>query len=106
MLHEFSFIKLRGKYDDGFIQVLNIHVSTQRLSHHSLCCVLAVRVSQMLSLATTLCSQESSSLGLPEFPVDNLSPALHVLVRIDKLDLFNCCFYKKEEEEEEAETNH
>lgn len=37
----------------------------------------------MLSLATTLCSQESSSLGLPEFPVDNLSPALHVLVRIN-----------------------
>lgn len=45
-------------------------------------CILVVRVSQLLSLATTLCSQESSSLGLPEFPVENLLPALHVLVRI------------------------
>ncbi|KAG8000987.1 von Willebrand factor A domain-containing protein 8 [Nibea albiflora] len=41
--------------------------------------IAAERVSQLLSLATTLCSQESSSLGLPDFPVDNLVPALHVL---------------------------
>ncbi|XP_034081572.1 von Willebrand factor A domain-containing protein 8-like [Gymnodraco acuticeps] len=41
--------------------------------------VAAERVSQLLSLATTLCSQESSNLGLPDFPVDNLLPALHVL---------------------------
>uniref|UniRef100_A0AAX7V7Z6 von Willebrand factor A domain-containing protein 8 n=1 Tax=Astatotilapia calliptera TaxID=8154 RepID=A0AAX7V7Z6_ASTCA len=41
--------------------------------------VAAERVSQLLSLATTLCSQESSSLGLPDFPVDNLLPVLHVL---------------------------
>ncbi|XP_059198187.1 von Willebrand factor A domain-containing protein 8 [Centropristis striata] len=41
--------------------------------------IAAERVSQLLSLATTLCSQESSSLGLPDFPVDNLLPALHVL---------------------------
>ncbi|XP_071782446.1 von Willebrand factor A domain-containing protein 8 [Centroberyx gerrardi] len=41
--------------------------------------VAAERVSQLLSLATTLCSQESSTLGLPDFPVDNLSPALQVL---------------------------
>ncbi|MEQ2269186.1 hypothetical protein XENORESO_000956 [Xenotaenia resolanae] len=41
--------------------------------------VAAERVSQLLSLATTLCSQESSSLGLPDFPVDNLVAALHVL---------------------------
>uniref|UniRef100_A0A3Q4HWX0 von Willebrand factor A domain-containing protein 8 n=1 Tax=Neolamprologus brichardi TaxID=32507 RepID=A0A3Q4HWX0_NEOBR len=39
--------------------------------------VAAERVSQLLSLATTLCSQESSSLGLPDFPVDNLLPVLH-----------------------------
>uniref|UniRef100_A0AAQ5Y816 von Willebrand factor A domain-containing protein 8 n=1 Tax=Amphiprion ocellaris TaxID=80972 RepID=A0AAQ5Y816_AMPOC len=39
----------------------------------------AERVSQLLSLATTLCSQESSNLGLPDFPVDNLLPALHIL---------------------------
>ncbi|XP_033842695.1 von Willebrand factor A domain-containing protein 8 [Periophthalmus magnuspinnatus] len=39
----------------------------------------ADRVSQLLSLATTLCSQESSSLGLPDFPVDNLPSALEVL---------------------------
>ncbi|KAG7233757.1 hypothetical protein INR49_006616 [Caranx melampygus] len=41
--------------------------------------IAAERVSQLLSLATTLCSQESSNLGLPDFPVDNLLPALHVL---------------------------
>ncbi|XP_044221449.1 von Willebrand factor A domain-containing protein 8 [Thunnus albacares] len=41
--------------------------------------VAAERVSQLLSLATTLCSQESSNLGLPDFPVDNLLPALYVL---------------------------
>ncbi|CAK6967706.1 von Willebrand factor A domain-containing protein 8 [Scomber scombrus] len=41
--------------------------------------IAAERVSQLLSLATTLCSQESSSLGLPDFPVDNLLPALSVL---------------------------
>ncbi|KTG31645.1 hypothetical protein cypCar_00031429, partial [Cyprinus carpio] len=37
------------------------------------------RVSQLLSLATTLCSQESASLSLPDFPVDNLPSALAVL---------------------------
>ncbi|XP_037343972.2 von Willebrand factor A domain-containing protein 8 [Pungitius pungitius] len=41
--------------------------------------IAAERVSQLLSLATTLCSQESSDLGLPDFPVDNLLPALRVL---------------------------
>ncbi|XP_071340245.1 von Willebrand factor A domain-containing protein 8 [Trachinotus anak] len=41
--------------------------------------IAAERVSQLLSLATTLCSQESSNLGLPDFPVDNLLPALHML---------------------------
>lgn len=66
--------------------------------------LLAVRVSQMLSLATTLCSQESSSLGLPEFPVDNLSPALHVLVCINKPDRFfsSYCFWKKGENSEKV----
>lgn len=39
------------------------------------------RISQLLAAATTLCSQESSSIGLPDFPVDNLLPALQVLVR-------------------------
>uniref|UniRef100_A0AAV2K2C1 von Willebrand factor A domain-containing protein 8 n=1 Tax=Knipowitschia caucasica TaxID=637954 RepID=A0AAV2K2C1_KNICA len=39
----------------------------------------AERVSQLLSLATTLCSQESSNLGLPDFPVDNLPSALEML---------------------------
>lgn len=42
---------------------------------------LYLRVSQLLSFATTLCSQESHNLGLPDFPVDNLPPALTVLVR-------------------------
>ncbi|XP_076011540.1 von Willebrand factor A domain-containing protein 8 isoform X2 [Genypterus blacodes] len=41
--------------------------------------IAAERVSQLLSLATTLCSQESSTLGLPDFPVDNLLPALQML---------------------------
>lgn len=41
--------------------------------------VKAERVSQLLSCATTLCSQESANLGLPDFPVDNLPPAIKVL---------------------------
>lgn len=41
--------------------------------------IAAERVSRLLSLATTLCSQESSSLGLPDFPVDNLPSALQLL---------------------------
>ncbi|KAM3607170.1 uncharacterized protein V6R79_002729 [Siganus canaliculatus] len=41
--------------------------------------IAAERVSQLLSLATTLCSQESSNLGLPDFPVDSLLPGLHIL---------------------------
>ncbi|TRY92386.1 hypothetical protein DNTS_024700 [Danionella cerebrum] len=39
----------------------------------------AERVSQILSFATTLCSQESASLSLPDFPMDNLPSALTVL---------------------------
>ncbi|XP_041128021.1 von Willebrand factor A domain-containing protein 8-like isoform X1 [Polyodon spathula] len=39
----------------------------------------AERVSQLLSFGTTLCSQESSSLGLPDFPVDSLPAAVHIL---------------------------
>ncbi|KAK3543698.1 hypothetical protein QTP70_027205 [Hemibagrus guttatus] len=41
--------------------------------------VKAERVSQFLSCATTLCSQESANLGLPDFPVDNLPSAMKVL---------------------------
>ncbi|KAG7467129.1 hypothetical protein MATL_G00150010 [Megalops atlanticus] len=41
--------------------------------------VAAERVSQLLSFATTLCSQESAGLGLPDFPVDSLPAALRVL---------------------------
>lgn len=37
------------------------------------------RVSQLLSCATTLCSQESASLSLPDFPLDNLPSALTIL---------------------------
>ncbi|KAK7153741.1 hypothetical protein R3I94_007188 [Phoxinus phoxinus] len=43
------------------------------------------RVSQLLSFATTLCSQESASLNLPDFPVDNLPSALTVLNRFPML---------------------
>lgn len=38
------------------------------------------RISQLLSFATTLCSQESSTLGLPDFPLDSLSAAVQILV--------------------------
>ncbi|XP_064030622.1 von Willebrand factor A domain-containing protein 8 isoform X3 [Pogoniulus pusillus] len=37
------------------------------------------RISQLLSFATTLCSQESSTLGLPDFPLDSLSAAVRIL---------------------------
>ncbi|KAM9851049.1 von Willebrand factor A domain-containing protein 8 [Aulostomus maculatus] len=49
--------------------------------------VSAERVSQLLSLATTLCSQESSNLGLPDFPVDSLLPGLNVLNMFPMLSL-------------------
>ncbi|XP_038618052.1 von Willebrand factor A domain-containing protein 8 isoform X1 [Tachyglossus aculeatus] len=41
--------------------------------------VSAERVSQLLSVATTLCSQESSILGLPDFPIDSLSGAVKIM---------------------------
>ncbi|XP_062958245.1 von Willebrand factor A domain-containing protein 8 isoform X3 [Cynocephalus volans] len=41
--------------------------------------VSAEKVSQLLSFATTLCSQESSTLGLPDFPLDSLPAAVQVL---------------------------
>ncbi|XP_069745676.1 von Willebrand factor A domain-containing protein 8 isoform X2 [Narcine bancroftii] len=37
------------------------------------------RISQMLSFATTLCTQESTTLGLPEFPMDNLTAVIKIL---------------------------
>ncbi|XP_070607481.1 von Willebrand factor A domain-containing protein 8 isoform X1 [Erythrolamprus reginae] len=37
------------------------------------------RISQLLSFAMTLCTQESSSLGLPDFPLDSLSSAVQIL---------------------------
>ncbi|XP_032888798.1 von Willebrand factor A domain-containing protein 8 [Amblyraja radiata] len=37
------------------------------------------RISQMLSFATTLCTQESTTLGLPEFPVDNLPAVIKIM---------------------------
>ncbi|KAG7255150.1 hypothetical protein CRUP_037222 [Coryphaenoides rupestris] len=40
---------------------------------------------QLLSMATTLCSQESSTLGLPDFPVDSLHSALQVLELVQRL---------------------
>ncbi|RVE58198.1 hypothetical protein OJAV_G00206850 [Oryzias javanicus] len=49
--------------------------------------VAAERVSQLLSFATTLCSQESSTLGLPDFPMDNLLPAIRVLNTFPMLSL-------------------
>uniref|UniRef100_A0ABM5FZN6 von Willebrand factor A domain-containing protein 8 n=1 Tax=Pogona vitticeps TaxID=103695 RepID=A0ABM5FZN6_9SAUR len=37
------------------------------------------RIAQLLSFATTLCTQESSALGLPDFPLDSLSSAVQIL---------------------------
>ncbi|KAG9492060.1 hypothetical protein GDO78_000536 [Eleutherodactylus coqui] len=37
------------------------------------------RISQLLSFATTLCSLESATLGLPDFPADNLAAAVGIL---------------------------
>uniref|UniRef100_A0A8C0L1T8 von Willebrand factor A domain-containing protein 8 n=1 Tax=Canis lupus dingo TaxID=286419 RepID=A0A8C0L1T8_CANLU len=41
--------------------------------------VSAEKISQLLSFATTLCSQESSTLGLPDFPLDSLPAAVQIL---------------------------
>lgn len=43
------------------------------------------RVSQLLSVATALCSQESANLAIPDFPMDNLAPAVKVLNLFPKL---------------------
>ncbi|XP_072440906.1 von Willebrand factor A domain-containing protein 8 isoform X2 [Chiloscyllium punctatum] len=43
------------------------------------------RVSQILSFATTLCSQESTTLGLPEFPADNLAALIKIMDAIPML---------------------
>ena len=37
------------------------------------------RLAQMLSCASTLITQESASIGLPDFPLDNLSKAAALL---------------------------
>lgn len=50
--------------------------------------IVILRVSQLLSCATTLCSQESASLSLPDFPVDNLPSALTLLVNYKAHDIF------------------
>uniref|UniRef100_A0A8C6JZL1 von Willebrand factor A domain-containing protein 8 n=1 Tax=Melopsittacus undulatus TaxID=13146 RepID=A0A8C6JZL1_MELUD len=47
------------------------------------------RISQLLSFATTLCSQESSTLGLPDFPLDSLSAAVQILHSNTLLGLFS-----------------
>ncbi|XP_043927636.1 von Willebrand factor A domain-containing protein 8 [Protopterus annectens] len=39
----------------------------------------AERITQLLSFSTTLCSQESTTLGLPDFPLDNLQAAVKIL---------------------------
>ncbi|XP_030056405.1 von Willebrand factor A domain-containing protein 8 [Microcaecilia unicolor] len=39
----------------------------------------AEKVSQLLSFATTLCSQESTTLGLPDFPTSNLPAVVQIL---------------------------
>ena len=38
------------------------------------------RVNQLLSFATTMLTDESSTLGLPDFPIDNLSAAVEIMV--------------------------
>ncbi|XP_044304134.1 von Willebrand factor A domain-containing protein 8 isoform X2 [Varanus komodoensis] len=37
------------------------------------------KISRLLSFATTMCTQESSTLGLPNFPLDSLSSAVQIL---------------------------
>ncbi|XP_053253218.1 von Willebrand factor A domain-containing protein 8 isoform X2 [Podarcis raffonei] len=37
------------------------------------------RISKLLSFATTFCTQESSALGLPDFPLDTLASAVQIL---------------------------
>lgn len=64
------------------IPINNCNLTCNTLMH----CV-CFRISKLLAAATTLCSQESTSIGLPDFPMDNLLPALQVLVRA----LVNIC---------------
>ena len=39
-------------------------------------------ISQILSFATTLNSEESIHMGLPDFPIDNLPALVQILVRL------------------------
>ena len=44
--------------------------------------VYTCRLSQILSFALTLKSDEAKTLGLPDFPLDNLHAIIKILVRI------------------------
>ncbi|XP_023555905.1 von Willebrand factor A domain-containing protein 8 [Octodon degus] len=59
------------------VTIKGILCANQPLS--SKCNIEVWRVSQLLSFATTLCSQESSTLGLPDFPLDSLPAAVKIL---------------------------
>ncbi|XP_077200195.1 von Willebrand factor A domain-containing protein 8 [Paroedura picta] len=45
------------------------------------------RMSQLLSFATTLCTQESSALGLPDFPLDSLSSIIKILNSFPRMSI-------------------
>ncbi|XP_060050736.1 von Willebrand factor A domain-containing protein 8 isoform X2 [Erinaceus europaeus] len=47
----------------------------------------AEKISQLLSFATTLCSQESSTLGLPDFPLDSLPAAVQILDSFPRMSI-------------------
>lgn len=65
------------------------------------------KISQLLSCGYALLSEESESLGLPDFPVDNLPKIGHILQKFPESDTFELltslypynCFMLKEGKE-------
>uniref|UniRef100_A0A8C0ICB5 von Willebrand factor A domain-containing protein 8 n=1 Tax=Bubo bubo TaxID=30461 RepID=A0A8C0ICB5_BUBBB len=66
---------LRSRFQARDVYHLPFKIACIKLCNYFFLC----RISQLLSFATTLCSQESSTLGLPDFPLDSLSAAVQIL---------------------------
>jgi len=56
---------------------------------------ISVSLIKILSFATTLISDDTQSLGLPDFPIDNIPAIVHILVYFSVLELcsFKLIFY-------------
>ncbi|XP_041484897.1 von Willebrand factor A domain-containing protein 8-like isoform X2 [Lytechinus variegatus] len=72
---------LRSRFQARDVNPLAFRDHLQVLSEEG-SAVPSERLSQLLSFATTLRSEEISSLGLPDFPLDNLSNIVQILNKV------------------------